>query len=814
MKVSLRWLNEYIQVDLDPAVIADKLTMAGLEVDSVERLYDYLDQVVVARVTSTRKHPNADKLTCCVVDAGQGEDLEIVCGAPNVREGMTVACALVGAELPGEFKIKKNKIRGEVSRGMLCSGAELRLDADAAGILDLDSSLEVGTPLRKALNMSDWLFEIDLTPNRPDCLSAIGVAREIAAFAEVNATLTPPVYELPDERIDRSRAITDFARVDILDPDLCPRYSAGMLVDVKVGPSPMWLQQKLESVGLTPVNNVVDITNFVMLETGQPLHAFDYDFLAQGRIEVKKAGSPISFVTLDSKEHKLEPEMLMICDGERPVALAGVMGGENSEITDTTTRVLIESAHFNHISVRRTAKRTGIATDASHRFERGVDPEGTVNAMVRTMALIAETCGATIIDGLIDEYPKKHDPVEIDLDIRALNIRLGTDLTRDAIADILESVEFKVETSDMEGRLKVTAPSFRVDVQRPEDLSEEVARIWGYNNILTTFPEVPAKGKPVNSGITFRTQLRKALTGFGMTEAVNYSFISHESGDRIGLGEGDDRRLVQTILNPISEDMSVLRASLIPGLLETARRNISNQSDTLKLFEVGKVFFAKSTTELPEEREMLGGVITGTRQSQAWYSKKESFDFYDLKGICEGLCSRLKIEDIGYVRTSVEDHPYYEAGMCASMVSGEKIIGSLGKISGRVLKTYGIKQDCYLFDIDVEALKLRVPDSITAQPLPKYPSISQDITMIVDSGLEVGQVLSTMQEMGKKESLVESVSLFDVYEGAPLADGKKSISFRIIYRSDSTTLKEKKVKGLHAKISDQLVKTFNAGLPE
>ncbi|MCF8090470.1 MAG: phenylalanine--tRNA ligase subunit beta, partial [Desulfotignum sp.] len=377
MKVTLSWIKEYIGLDLEPEEIASKLTMAGLEVDAIENLYAYLQDIVVAKVLEVKKHPDADKLSCCVVDTGNGTPAHIVCGAPNVRPGMYSACAVPGVILPGDVKIKKSKLRGQVSEGMLCSGAELRLDTDAAGIMDLSGEYVPGTPLNQALDFADTVFEIDLTPNRPDCLSVMGVAREAGAFVQPNQKIVKPDVTLAPQRFSGT-SIHDHARVDIKDPDLCPRYCAGLLFDVTVGPSPFWLRRRLESVGLTPINNVVDVTNFVMLETGQPLHAFDYDNLAEGRIVVQKAGDAKEFTTLDSKKHCLDSDMLMICDGRRSVALAGVMGGENSEIASTTTRVLIESACFNPVSIRRTAKRTGSATDASHRFERGVDPDGTV----------------------------------------------------------------------------------------------------------------------------------------------------------------------------------------------------------------------------------------------------------------------------------------------------------------------------------------------------------------------------------------------------------------------------------------------------
>ena len=811
MKVSLSWLKEYISVDLAPQQISDKLTMAGLEVDSVESLYDYLDHVVVARVTEVKKHPNADTLSCCMVDIGADEPVQIVCGAPNVRPGMSVACATPGAVLPGDLKIKKSKLRGEVSCGMLCSAAELRLASDASGIMDLEEGALPGTPLETALNISDTLFEIELTPNRPDCLSVIGVAREIGAFTTPPGQVKLPEVTLPEEK-PGNKSIHDLASVQIVDADLCPRYSAGMLFDVKVGPSPFWLCQKLEAVGMTPINNVVDVTNFVMLETGQPLHAFDFDNLAKGQIVVQKAGAAIDFVTLDSKTHKLDPEMLMICDGERPVALAGVMGGENSEISDTTTCVLIESAYFNPISIRRTAKRTGIATDASHRYERGADPEGTMFAMKRAVSLIAEICGASIANGFIDEHPKKHEPITINLDTNALNTRLGTQFSCEAIGEILRSVEFKVEQTG-ENQLMVLVPSFRVDVVRPEDLSEEVARLWGYNNIKTSYPLVPAKGKVLAPVLLLREKIRQILPGFSFYEAINYNFIHGESCDRLRLSDSDPRRCVETILNPISDQMSVLRTSLIPGLLETMRRNNSQQSDSLKLFEIGKVFFATQKGELPIEKEMVGGLITGNRTEQSWFSKKTAVDFYDLKGVVEGLLKGLMIS-VTFQKMDEAVCPYFERGFGAMVKVADVPIGSLGKIAGQVLKNFGLRQDAYVFDFDLAAVLGLMSESIQDIPLPRFPSLSRDMTFIVDGKICVGDILGQVKLFAQTQSLIEDYFLFDVFEGAPLKPGKKSLSFRVVYRSDSKTLTEKNIKKVHGHLSEAILEKFKADLPE
>ena len=815
MKVSLSWLREYIPIDLDPQEISDRLTMAGLEVDGLESLYDYLDNVVVGRVVEARQHPSADKLTCCAVDIGKEALSSIVCGAPNVREGMYVACALPGAVLPGDFKIKKSKLRGEPSHGMLCSAAELMLADDASGIMDLEGEFVAGTPLESALKLADAVFEIDLTPNRPDCLSLIGVAREIGAFTDPRSKVTLPDVTFPEAQVD-TRDINDFVAVEIEASQLCPRYTAGMLFDVTVGPSPLWLKQRLEAVGLASVNNVVDITNYVMMETGQPLHAFDYDNIAKSKIIVRTAGkpgdAPLEFKTLDSKVHRLDPEMLMICDGEKPVGIAGVMGGENSEITDATSRVLVESAYFNPVSIRRTAKRTGIASDASHRFERGVDPEGTMFALKRAILLMAQLCSATIASGIIDENPVKAQPVAIDLSPKALNVRLGTSFSADEMAQILASVEFDLDKKD-NGDLQVHVPSFRVDVTRPEDLSEEVARLWGYNKIETSYPLVKAQGRPLAARLVLRSKIRQAMTGFGFCEAINYNFIRKDACERMGIEDTDKRTRMVEILNPISDQMAVLRTSLVPGLLESMARNTAKQVDTLKLFEIGKIFYDKAPGEQPEEVEMLGGVITGSRCDQTWYSKKEAVDFFDLKGVVQGLLDSFHISGDLYERTDAATCPYFEPGYGAKVVKDGLVLATLGKIAPGVGAAFGLKQDAYLFELDMDSFEKAVPQSIQAVGLPKFPSISRDMTFIVSRRVEVGAMTDTISTFAQKQGLIEDYFLFDVFEGRNIGEDKKSLSFRIVYRSASKTLTEKNIKKIHDQLSQKLIDEFNAGLP-
>ncbi|MFO7883458.1 MAG: phenylalanine--tRNA ligase subunit beta [Desulfobacteraceae bacterium] len=810
MKVSLNWLKEYTDIKSNPSETAEKLTMAGLEVESFSQIYDYLDHVVVGRIEKVTPHPRADRLSCCCVDVGNHQ-VDIVCGAPNVSEGDNFPCALPGAVLPGDFKIKKSRLRGEVSEGMLCSAAELNINGDASGIMLLDKKLAPGTPLAEALDLSDWLFEIDLTPNRPDCLSMIGVARETAAFQKKRTALTLPRAALPElEDIDKRGAIENFIAIEIVDPDLCPRYSAGLLFDVKVGTSPYWLRQRLESIGMTPVNNIVDITNFVMMETGQPLHAFDYDLLAKGKITVKRAGSKIQFTTLDEKPHELEPDMLMICDGERPVAIAGVMGGVNSEITERTTRVLVESACFNPVSIRKTAKRANISTDASHRFERGVDPLGTKNALIRAMSLMADISEAYPAGGVIDLQPLDNRPVVIVLDTEILNRRLGTDLNPAEAEDILSSVGFTV-TSGRDTLLTVQVPSFRIDVLRPEDLFEEIARLYGYNNIKTTFPYVPAKREPLSAKLEFRDRVKDIMAGLGFSEAINYSFTFSNACNDLNLSSNDNRRHQEIILNPISEDMSLLRTSLIPGLLQNMKQNLSKQTSTITLFETGNVFFARQAGIQPVEKEMLAGIWTGAAHSASWHGKKRDCDFYDIKGMVEGLLHALGIEDIEFTRAPENEYPYLKKGYSALIKKEERVIGSLGRIDEKVLKAFSLKQDAFIFDIEMNRLLEVTPETISSQPLPRFPSISRDITIIVDPDISAGAVQAEIKKIMEKEALIEDVFLFDLYQKDTTE--KKSLSYRVVYRSFEKTLKEKKIKGLHSRISKILVDKFNADLP-
>lgn len=803
MKVSISWLKEYVPIDTDVPSLAEALTMAGLEVDHISDRYEYLNSVHVACVESIAFHPNADKLKICTVNIGD-TTLSIVCGAPNVKEEMLVACALPGTHLPNGAIIKKSTIRGQESHGMLCSELELGLGSDGSGIMVLNDTLSIGTPLNKALGLQDSMIEIDLTPNRSDCLSLTGVAREIAAFQ--NRRITYPEINLPAAIDD----ITAHTSVVIEDPDLCHRYAAQLVFDITVAPSPLWLQDRLKSVGLSPINNIVDITNFVMLETGQPLHAFDFDHLEENRIIVRRAHANEKFVTLDGKERQLSPEMLMICDGKKPVALAGVMGGMNSEIEQTTKRVLLESACFDAVCVRKTSKKLGINTDASHRFERGVDPNATIYALNRAAQLIAEIGDGQLIRGIIDNCPKPFQPISIQLNTDYTNKLLGLNIATQDIKQYLESIEFKTKTINPDG-LEVIPPSFRVDVTRPEDLIEEIARLSGYNNIPTTFPKISAINRIPSTDLVLRNRIKDALMGLGFTETINYSFISSQSCDRLKMDIDDDRRNHVVILNPITEEQSVMRTSLVPCLLETASRNISKQTKHLKIFEVGKTFFAAETQEQPKEVMIVAGLWTGLKSCSSWHGKDEPCDYYDIKGCVEALFENLSLDNIRFTRIPADPKDYYQPGYSARIIRDETVLGTVGKIRASVSAAYNIKQDIFAFELNVNKLFRLVPVSLKAKPLAKFPAMSRDITIIVDEQIESGDIMEYIDRM--RNAFIECVKIFDMYVGDPIPEGKKSISIRVTYRSLEKTLEYDEVNSIHMRLTDNMVNRYNAALP-
>jgi len=804
MKASISWLKEYTSITMDVHPLTDALTMAGLEVESVTDRFSGLNKVVVGRIIEIEPHPNADKLKLVKVDVGN-QTLAVVCGAPNISKDILAPVALPGTVFPNGFTLEKSMIRNVESEGMICSEAELGLGADKSGIMVLNSSLKVGEKLSKALKLSDALIEIDLTPNRPDCLSMIGIAREICGIQKSK-------INYPDmNHADLGNDIAGFTSVTIQAPDHCPRYAARLLIDITVGPSPFWLADRLMSVGMKPINNIVDITNFVLMETGQPLHAFDYDRLAENRIVVRRANEGELFTTLDMNERKLASDMLMICDGEKPVAVGGVMGGLNSEIEETTTKVLIESAYFNPVSIRKTSKKLGLNTEASHRFERGIDPEGLIPALNRAALLMAEIGGGKLIDGIIDEYPKKIPKKPILLRIKETNRLLGTNLSRVEIKELLECIEFSVKKIDAD-TLEVFAPSFRVDIQRPQDLMEEVARLSGYNNIPTTFPAMPAKARKPLKLLDARSCIMNLMTGFGFSETINYSFVNRLSSDRLNLPSDDYRRNTVNILNPLTEDQGVMRTSLIPGLLETVCRNISKQQKNLKLFEIGKEYIKKDKDNLPDEIEMIAGLLTGARFDASWYGKETLGDFFDIKGAVEGLLKGLNIDSIRFSRLADDLCIYTKPGYTARIFSHKELLGLVGELHPLVLHNFDIEQSVFIFELNMDSLIKLLPETRQSKPIPKFPAVARDITIIVNQDTESGAIIECIDNI--QEQLIENIQLFDVFTGDPISLGKKSVSIRVTYRSNKKTLEDEDVGKIHKTIADRLIKEFDAGLPE
>ena len=806
MNVTLNWLKNYIDFELSASELADRLTMLGIEVESVKQLGAELAGVVVGSVGSIKPHPNADKLVLCQVDIGEREGLQIVCGAPNVREGMLAPVATIGATLPIGLTIKRAKLRGETSHGMLCSEKELGLSEDATGLMELPTDLSLGTSISEALGLADVVFELEITPNRPDCLSLIGVAREIRA--ETGNPLKLPQVDFNEDETD----IREITSVTIEAPDLCPRYAARVIRGVKVGQSPAWLQQRLESVGIGVINNIVDITNFVLMEYGQPLHAFDYHKLAENRIVVRRAAGGENLTTLDEIDRELTSDMLVIADAEKPVALAGVMGGYDSEITETTADVLLESAYFNPSSIRATAKALGISTEASYRFERGADPGAVLAALDRAAQLIAELAGGSICKGVVDVYPGQQPLSEIQLRAERVNFILGTTLDASEMVQILSDLGFDVEAASTKNRqadeetspLRVTVPTFRSDVTREIDLIEEIARVYGYDNIPTTLPKGDIPVPAPNLSTEVRKHIKHFLLAAGMMEAINYSFCHPNCFDKIRLNADDPLRSTLKLQNPLSPEMSVLRTTLLPSLLENAQHNRNHQIDTIALFEIGSVFIRNGAEKEPER---VTGILAGQVGEGVYSNPYREPDFYDIKGLVEGILEVCGIVDYTLEKT---DAPTFHPGRNAAVLSSNKQIGIFGEAHPEVLENYDLPYKAYLFDFDMEALVDAAIFAKRFEPIPVYPKVERDLAIVVDkevlSDMPTGLIYATGGE------LVESVRLFDVYEGEQVPEGKKSLAYAITYHSATETLTDKAVNALHDKVVKRLNQELGAEL--
>jgi phenylalanyl-tRNA synthetase beta chain len=764
MRVSLNWLKDYVDIDMPAKDLAERLTMSGLEVEGLEPLGRSLQDIIVAKILSVKRHPEADRLFICHMDTGDGE-VPVVCSAPNLKTGSLVPMALPGTELPGGMIVKESRIRGERSVGMLLAEDEMGLTDDHTGIMSLPANLRLGEQVSEALALEDWAFEISITPNRPDCTSLMGIAREIAA-------ITGRKLKIPEINITEGKTpIEDLTGVTIDDPGGCPRYAAGMIRGVELQPSPFWLRYRLHVCGVRSINNVVDVTNYVMLEMGQPLHAFDYDRLRENRIVVRRAEQGETFSTLDGQTHTLSSEILMICDGQRSVAVAGIMGGLNSEIFAGSKNVLLESAFFDPVTIRRGSKSLGLSTEASYRFERGIDIEGVTTALKRALMLMSHLAGGELARGLVDNYPRPFSPCMIDLRIDKTNHFLGTSLSQETIADYLRALE--MEVADVSAHaIQVTPPPFRVDITREVDLMEEVARLEGFDRIAVTTAEV-----------------------------INYSFISPDSADLLGAEKESSLRSFVKLLNPLSVDQSVMRTSLVPGLIEALKTNILHGEKDLNLFEYGKVFIHSDADELPVEEPFLGAIMSGLSKCKAWYQEERSLDFFDIKGAVEGLLRSLGMGKFSFKKGKMP--PYYHPEASSQIHFSDNVIGNVGEVLPGVMEKYGFESEtAYLFELDIRTLLEMLPETRAFLPFARFPAVFRDISLIVDRRMESARISQIIENEGG--GLIESVDLYDLYEGGKMDPSEKALNFRVCYRSKERTLDGKEINQLHETIISRI----------
>jgi phenylalanyl-tRNA synthetase beta chain len=800
MQISFKWLQSMVPCNATPDEIAHRLTMAGLEVEAIEPFQFGLEGIVVGRIQGIEKHPSAAHLQVCKVQIPDNI-LDVVCGAPNAAVGQLVPLALDGASLVDGTEIRSAEIHGVLSQGMICSESELGLAEDASGIMVLEADLQLGSPLAEALQLNDLIYQIGITPNRADCLSVVGIAREIAAlFGET--------WSLPRVNLkETGPPVESLSSVTIEDADLCPRYAARIVRNIKIKPSPLWMRQRLEAQGLRAINNIVDVTNYVMMELGQPLHAFDYHRLDEQRIVVRRATPNETFVTLDGQKHRLTGDMLLICDATRGVALAGIMGGLNSEITPETNTVLIESAYFQPTGTRRTAKGLGLSTESSYRFERGVDPEGVITALDRAAQLMVELAEGELASGRLDVYPLPVKLQPIKLRVAKTNRFLGTNLSREEISKHLQSIQLKI-SSAKEDLLVVEPPSFRGDLTREVDLMEEVARLAGYDLIPSAEPVARLASTKRSEDQVIRQYTKETLRSLGFCEIVTYSFINPQTIDLLRFKDGDRRRRLLPLRNPLSEEQSVMRTSLVPNILETAARNQRQNNFDLRLVELSKVFFSKEGDELPEERFNLCGLLSGLRRPPGWNEPSQGIDFFDVKGAVEALFMHLGIRDLRWSAKSPA--PYLNPEAAAQIQAADLYLGDLGEVHPAVLEGFDLKGPVYLFDLDFDLLIERTVSVKKFQALPRFPAVNRDLAIVVADSVAVQDLLDYLEE--HRPQYAESMSLFDQYRGTQVGTDRKSLAFRITYRSAERSLTDLEVNEIHQDLSQKIVDAFEAQL--
>ena len=772
MNLSMKWLSDYVTLDTTVKEFCAAMTMSGSKVEVATEEGSEIKNVVVGKLLSVVPHENSDHLVVCQVDVGQEQPIQIVTGAPNVKAGDIVPVALCGAELPNGVKIKKGKLRGVESNGMLCSLGELGLTvhdfpyAIADGIFLIQEDCQIGQDIHEAIALNDTSVEIEITSNRPDCLSVTGLAREAAATYHVPLNLKKPTFQGIDGNIQ------DALQVEIQNKEKCPRYAAGIVKNVKIAPSPRWMRERLRASGVRPINNLVDITNYVMLEYGQPMHAFDLRYVKDGKIVVRNAAKGETITTLDGVTRTLSPEMLVIADAEKPIAVAGVMGGEYSGIMEDTNTVVFESAYFEPVQVRRTAKKLGMRTDASARYEKGLDPEGCLRTLERAFELV-ELLGAgepvrTHIDLNYNEKQRNRIPFDPDW----INKFLGTDISREEMCDTMKMLEIEVDGDTC------ISPSFRIDLERPADLAEEVARIYGYNNI----PSTVIKGV-ANASLTpkqkFRRTLENATVAVGCYGILTYSFISPKYFDKIALPADSSLRKTVVISNPLGEDTSVMRTTTLPSMLETLSLNYKNRNAAVALYEIGKEYLPTAPDKLPEEPDRLTIGMYG-----------DDADFFTLKGMVETILETAGLHDCTY-KACGTDAPFDEIcalhpGRSAVIYAGETPIGYLGEVHPTVQKNYDIGTRTYVAKLLIDEMQPLAQTEITYQPLPKFPAITRDLSLVCADEVPVGDLQAAMKNA--VGNILEQITLFDVYKGEQIAAGMKSVSFSIRMRSHEGTL--------------------------
>lgn len=808
MRAPLSWLRDYVDIKIPLEELAHRLTMAGIEVEAIERIGARWDKIYVGEVLEVRPHPNADLLTIAEVDYGGDKPLTVITGAPNIKvgeKGLKVPTAVAGARLIDghspehpEITLKPAKIRGVRSEGMICSELELGISDDHEGIMILDAEAPVGVPLADYLG--DTVFHLELSPNLVRCLSLIGVAREVAA-------LTGERVHLPEvSLVAEGRPIEEMVSVEIEAPDLCPRYSASLITGITVGPSPPWLQRRLRAAGMRPINNIVDATNYVMLELNQPLHAFDYEKIRGKRIIVRRAGGDKLFTTLDGEERELLPDMLMIADEEGAVAVGGVMGGLESEVTETTRQVLLEAANFDRVSIRRTSQALKVRTEASIRFDKGLDPESTIPALRGASELIRQLAGGQVARGFADAYPRPGERKEILFPVREVERLLGVSVPLEEVVRILESLEFEVEALNEE-RLRVIVPSYRGDVSLPADLVEEVARMKGYDEIPTTLLSGELPPQRINWSLHWERRAREVLAACGLNEVITYTLVNRREWEAFPLWDRETKPEALSIANPIVLDQNLLRTTLLPSLSKVLASNLRYQSQ-IRIFEIGRVYLPQEG-DLPRERDTLALALAGGGEKSVW-EEEEVIDFYDLKGVVENLLREMGIKEHGFVPAL---HPSFSAHKAVHLLVGEepRLVGILGE--SQVGEAFDLgERSIYLAEIDFDALCSQATSERRYEPLPRYPAITQDIALVVDEEVPAGRVYQLIMEAGG--ALLTEARLFDLYRGAPIPQGKKSLAYSLTYRAPDRTLTAEEVMKIQERIVRHVYKAIGARLRE